>query len=659
MTPRRLLLPTLLLLVAGSALPSPARGQDQQPALESGSRESEPLRFRDELNIPARAISSPTSTTTVIERETIEASSARTVAELLASVEGVHILSSGSRGGLSAAQIRGGDPNFSLVLLDGVPLNNSTDLEGGAFNLAALSTSHIERIEIVRGPQSYFYGPQGLAGLINIVTRRGDSAIPMVRAGLEAGSFSALHAETSVSGLMGKRDYFVGVEWEEEAERLGDDSFEQLGALSSVGLPIGDQAKLRLSARVASSEADDYPEGSGGPVFGSGELRHTERNELVLGADLVLAGVERWHHRVIATLRAEDIERASPPVGFVVPASVEDISYSRFQASWVASHDLSDSLLLAAGIDVETEDAENDSVLFLPPFLGGAVAGDYDLSRTTPGAFVEVGRERGNLLLEVGLRADHPEQGDTEWSPRLGIRYRLGNSGSVLRATARRGFKLPSFLALASPPALGGNPGLVPETSRGGDLGLEHEFSSGSTTVGASAFWTRYEDLIEFDFDAFQLVNRSRVEARGAELYLRWHPSAKIRLDASLTWQDVEDLDVSDTPLHHPEWRGGVGLVWQPDPALTLSLRARSTSMSLDQQLTAPDRDSVAGYEAFDLNLAWQATDRWMLTVRVENLTDTDYENLIGFPAPGRAGRVGLRYRVAQRSADAAPLPSR
>ena len=102
---------------------------------------------------------------------------------------------------------------------------------------------------MARGPHSYFYGPNALSGLINIVTRQGDTLTPRINAAIEAGQFSLFRAETAVSGRRGEGAYFLGIEWQEEEGRLGDDAFEQLNLLGNFGIPLSDRSQLRLNAR--------------------------------------------------------------------------------------------------------------------------------------------------------------------------------------------------------------------------------------------------------------------------------------------------------------------------------------------------------------------------------------------------------------------------
>src|SRR5437773_8230634 len=172
----------------------------------SGEAEDRKPVFYETATVVARPLPSASASVTVVEAAEIEASGARSVGELLQGMPGLHVLRSGGRGGVTYAGIRGGDPNFTLVLLDGVPLNDSTDPQGGAVNLEELPAALVERLEVVRGPLCSFYGPSGLAGVVQLFTRRGEPG--PVRAGLRGGvgSASLVRGSVTVSGPAGRGD---------------------------------------------------------------------------------------------------------------------------------------------------------------------------------------------------------------------------------------------------------------------------------------------------------------------------------------------------------------------------------------------------------------------------------------------------------------------
>lgn len=601
--------------------------------------------FEEELTVVGRAISSPAATVTIIDRELIEASNVRSAAELLRNVSGTYLASYGSRGGSSVAQIRGGDPNFTLVLLDGIPLNDSTDIEGGTFNLASLPVQSIERIEVVHGPNSFFFGSSAMAGVINIVTRRGANASPHLEASVELGDASLFRGFAAYSGKQGETDYIISAGWDEEEQRVADDSFQQLNLQANLATRLSERSSVRLTARHTDWQSDDYPEGSGGPTFGSGDLRTTESREQSLGVDLSLATGSRWLHNLSATLSSVEVDRVSPAIFPAVPPSVENRHFDRQRIVWLSRYQPTSGAALSFGASAEREDAENDSTLLLPPFLGGAVAGDYDLERTTPGGFVELEVERAGLLVEAGLRADLPRDLDTAWSPRVALSYRLAERGLLLRGSWSRAFKLPSIFGLASPPQLGGNPALRPERAVGADIGLEYESDSGGLAASLSLFRNHYSDLIDFDFEAFMSLNLSRVDAEGMEVTLRWRPHPDWTALADLTWQDVRNSDSTRPLRNHPEHFGSLRLAWRPGSNLSLQLEGRYVGPSFDEQIPVPQLDSVDGYEVLDLALSWNWAGPWQVRARIDNLTDRDYESFVGFPHPGRSARIGLRYR--------------
>lgn len=629
----------LWVLLIASTLALPAAGQDADPGAPIAT-------FQATTLVRERPLASATASVTVLDREAIESSGARTVADVLRFVPGVDVTSGGTRGGLTTAQIRGGDPNFTLVLLDGVPLNDSTYQVGDVFDLQGLPASAVERIEIVRGPLSSFYGSTGLAGAVNIVTRQGQAGPVAAEVEAMAGDASLRQGSGAFSGsLASLGTWFLGASWEEEAERIAAESFEHLGMVGNLAFPVGSGGRLHLRARGASWEADDYPDASGGPVYGTGELRASEHDEASLGAELLLEG--RRPQRWTAAVYRHTMDRETPAVPPALPPTIEETAFTRLRAGWGMTLVATESLQWTAGVDVQREEGENESVLLLPPEFGGAVPGDYAITRTLPGATTELTWSRGHLAVEIGSRFDLPEDEAAQWSPRLGLSWRPGGGAGRVHASAGRAFKMPSFFALASPPQLGGNPDLRPETALGGDLGIEGPlFPSRLAGLdgGLTLFYNRFEDLIDFDFATFSHVNRSEVEARGLEARLTWRPAARLALHANGTWQEVEDVATQARLRHRPKRVGGARLVWTPRAEIDLQLDVQAVSRSFDEQIPVPDRITVPGRELLGLSASWQVAAHWRLRARIDNLTDESYEELIGFPGAERSFRIGLRY---------------
>ena len=217
----------LCFAIAGVCAASvPLLAQEQ----EAASSPPDPPVVYETATVEARALPSAVVSVTVVDADELAATAVRDAAEALLLVPGARVEAGAARGGLQAARLRGGDPNFTQVLLDGVPLNASTDSRGGSVSLGSLSAFEIDRIEIVRGPVSSVYGSSGLAGAIHLFTRRPEGPFwsaqlaggteDYAAAGLSLGSRSRSADAPQTSG-----EATFGVERDDE--RVADDLFEK------------------------------------------------------------------------------------------------------------------------------------------------------------------------------------------------------------------------------------------------------------------------------------------------------------------------------------------------------------------------------------------------------------------------------------------------
>jgi vitamin B12 transporter len=599
--------------------------------------------------VVAHPVESCSSSVSVVTSAELEAASAQSVDDVLEDVPGISLLASGGRAGVTTAFIRGGDSNFTLVLLDGLPLNDGTEVTGGSVNLDELSTDLIERAEIVRGPRTSFYGPGSLSGVVQFFTRRGAQGPTRVDVGADFGTAQMGHGVARVAGSRGDSTYSTGASWQQERGRVGEDEFKGLEVWGTGDTSLTSSTRLGLTGRFAAAQTSDYPDTSGGPVYGSGLRRDSDRDDLTVGARLDRDARNGRHERLQLGVVRRALERSSPEIPPQVPASQEDTAFTRLRASYDTSLIRGARTTLEAGVSAENERGTNASVLELPAAFGGDTPGDYHTSRTTGGAYVGLRHVRGPVLVEAALRTDLATGAAAQLNPNVGVLWQAAGPGKTnVHASFGRASKLPSFFALASPRALGGNPQLVPEYAWGGEIGLNHVIMSGSPDqgrldAGVSFFRQEYRDLVDFDFDTFQLVNRASVAARGVEMRAGWRALKSVSIDLQATWLDAHESE--GVPLlHRPRWRGGARVHWQPSTRIDLRVGTRAISRSLDRQLAGPDRDSVAGYGLVDIAGSWTVRDQWKLRARVDNATDRHYETLIGFPGLARSFSIGLAW---------------
>ncbi len=628
-----------------------AAGQDAgEPAEDGAERPAPPAAtYYETATVRGRSIDTATASVQIIERDDLADLAAADASEALRLVPGAFVLGNDSSAAVAGASLRGGDGNFTLVLIDGVPVNDSTDQYGGAFPLGSVGAAEVERLEVVRGPLSSFYGSSSLGGAIQLITSAPRGSAPFLGWNADAGSHDHRSGRLSWGRAGESSAGGIGAAFREEQGRVGDDRLDQASLSGRWQRQFRGNSAFRLTGRTADWQADDYPDGSGGPVFGSGDLRWSDHREVGLAATVDLNAGGRFSQFLRSTWFQHRMERDSPAIGFQVPPWTEDTDFQDLRLSWIGTVVAEGESEVSFGAEALAEEGRNTSLLLLPDFFGGPLAGDYAIDRERVGVFGDWRWSRGGLVAELGVRADlvegpGAEGGREELSPRAGIRYAPDGGRWLLRASAGRAFKLPSFFALASPRAIGGNPELDAETSVGADFGFEGRSADGSLRWGLTAFANRFEGLIDFDFEAFLNVNRNEVNVEGLEGMFVWRPSSRVALDVAVTAQDTEDRATGWPLRRRPDLYGGVGLRVDLNEAVRLGIDARHADSYLDEQIPAPFRTTVAPRTLAGLTLAWQASERWRLTLRADNALDESYETQVGFPGPERSVRIGVRY---------------
>jgi vitamin B12 transporter len=576
---------------------------------------------------------------TVIDRHAIEASRATTLDGVLRAAPFVDLSRTGGRGGLTTVTLRGGDPNFTLVLLDGVPVNDPTNLLGGSFDFSTLSVDNVERVEIVRGPMSSRFGSEAMAGVIHILSRRGTD--PGWEAELGAGSFHARDVRLSGRGNRGAFAAGASASWVQMDEQVEGDPY-RLATVALTADARGRLGELRLTSRLHDVDSDAFPDNGGGPRFSIlREPRRTRARELVLGVEARRTIRERWSlsatvdaYRREADVRTPPILDSDPPGPFALPAVDQESTLDRRRLSLTSAWEIANGLSIVVSSELRHEDGESDAM------IAGELPADFAIERTTRSAAGEIAYRTNRLSIDLGVRIDDPDDFDGQASPRAALAWRPPWNGSRVVASWGEGFKLPSFFALGEPNV--GNPDLEPERSRGFDIGWTQEIPPADLAISLTAFRQRYRDLIDFSPDEFRLVNRRLARTRGLEAETGWRPHRHFDLSVFARWLDAELVGTDETLRDRPRWRGGATAQWS-DGVTQARLEIVSVGERFDFQIPVPERDVAEGYAAASLALS-RRFDRITAFARVDNLLDGDHEEFVGFPAPGRSVRLGIRY---------------
>jgi vitamin B12 transporter len=578
------------------------------------------------------------SSTTVITGEDIQKSQKRTVLEVLRDVPGVTVMQNSTFGGTTAVYLRGAKPGQTLVLIDGVEVNDpmSTDR---SFDFAHLTTDNIERIEIVRGPQSALYGSDAMAGVINIITKKGEGKTKVVGY-MEGGSYRTFREHLGLSGGADRFHYSVA------ATRLDSEG-------------------------VNKCSAGDEKDGYGNTVF-SGKLGYKpfEGGEIAW----VIRYTDAWT-AIDDGAYDDDPNSTAWWKDLATKLSFDQKINDRWSHTFSASYhwvkrdyrDEKDHL-------DKTEDQESwyrgDSrkiewqhvVRFAPwsLFTGGLeyrqeIGSSYyrsnnyisrieDKSAGNKSLYLQNQfKFRDSLFITPGLRFDDYDGFGLQTTYRLTGAYLLAKTGTRFKANWGTGFKAPSLYQLYSSY---GNPDLKPEESQSYDLGLEQFLGGGKLFLDLIYFYNDFKNMIDWDTLTFKYKNIGRAMTRGWEFAAKFLPSKTLTVSAGFTRLETEDKDTGQELLRRPDLQANLSLEWKflekADVHLGLTYVGERRDVVYDASYNRVLITSDA-YTTGRLAASYWVAPHFQVFFRVENLFDKTYQDIHGFTMPGRSYYAGLK----------------
>ncbi len=627
-----------LLRLAGEALfILPLCAQSQVPATTSPTVVT--------VTAQALPLSAVSASVTIISSDYIESSHADNAADLLRAAPFLQFAQSGASGGLTTVTIRGGKPNFTLVMIDGVPVNDITNLLGGSFDLSSLPIVNIDHVEIVRGPLSAVYGSDAIGGVINFISKKG-SKTKTLDVAAEGGSFARRQLELSTAGAWKALQYSVGGSWLQVGQQVLNDAYS-VGSLALNGsVNLGKNQVLDFNGRWLNDESAGFPTGSGGAEYVLSRKPVSDHAiELLLGTSLKGQLRPWWLYTVDLdwVKRTENNSTPAEPSGIPpgptsLPASTAYTDFNRTRFGATSRFILPDNFSLAVSAGVRQEDGSTKG------FLASVLPQSFNLSRKSLLATSELQYSTPHLTVTAGLSFDSSDGYGEVTSPRLGLTWSPVEHGPRFRTTWTKGFKLPSFYSFGNP--IVGNKSLQPEHARSFDVGMEQPLGKTHITLTGTYFRNDFRDLIDFNSVIFRLVNRSQALVQGGEFGGDYAPNTRIRfgVDASyLVW----NLKDTTQPLRNiPHMSGGVHLDWKFTDRFRSRIETQWLGRRYDYEVTVPTVASVGGYSDTNLSASYDLNPRFSLYLRGDNLLNSSFHEYIGFPNPGVAVRFGIRFHA-------------
>lgn len=582
---------------------------------------------------------------TVVTGEELRERGTDQLGDALRRVPGISVNRTGGPGSVTHLRLRGTEPQHVVVLIDGVRLDSP---QSGRFDFAGLQTADIEQIEVVRGPQSVFFGSNAIGGVVSITTRRGTEPGFSGHAGAELGSDGTEGVDFSVSQRVERGGLtFSGIVRNEGGYDISDSGGERDGMRNRTLNLSGDwqltedwQLGFLLRGRDQRNDFDPQNFGAGRPigiVFDREDYdRIRERIASVHAQGDLLDG------RLRLNLRASHFDINTRRFTDAQPSGEDDAQRTEFalRGSWALDGGSVDTARHRLGFGYDWQD-ENFQTEVL------------DYSRDQQGVAVEYrGELAEGLDLQLGARRDINSgfRNFTTWSAALS--WALPQSGTRLRIAAGTGVQNPTLYQLFGYSGqFQGNPDLVPEQSRGWEIGVDQEVLGGRGAFSVTWFDSTLRDQISSQNigGIWQPINLSQPSRRrGVELGVDGRITDTLTLRGAYTYTDAR-TQAGERLVRRPRHEATLALDWDATDRTLVTLEGRRIINNLDFDYRDIDWSlptPVARLpDATLVNLAanHRLNDRVSLHARIVNVFDRPYEEVIGYAGQGRTFYVGLR----------------
>jgi vitamin B12 transporter len=599
----------------GSPTPTPGEAEAEQVVVSA-------TRFDIPLDQSPASVS-------VISSEDIEQKQIQRVSDALREVPGVSVVQTGTAGQLTSVFMRGLPSEDMQVLLDGIPINQGLS---GAMNFADFVTDDIDRIEVVRGPQSTIYGPRALAGVIQIFTKQG-AGTPDVMVAAEGGSYDTFREWGQSGGKIDGFDYSIAASRLDTENARPNNNYRNTAAIADVGWSPGEQ--LRIGSLFTYSVSDT---GNPNTIFDPRPIDHFLTERWLIGPHVDWKATDWWEHKLIFDYDHERQINNPNEDGFVGPTRA---LFERTQLDYQNDLRPTSWLTLTSGFFYSRVNTgqERPFVQFGPTFIS-------DHTNEIAGFLQATLRPIENLIFVAGGRFDHFNQFGGIWTYRVAGSYKIDKTDTTLHSSVATGFSPPS----SQDKIFGNNPNLEPEKDFGWDIGIEQRLWERRVTLGLTYFHNDLSNVIGFN-GLFQTLNLGAAETQGLEAELRAQPITDLLFTASYTYLDARKTSSAD--ISQPQ---GARLPRRPRNEIYLSasylwfknlrttIEAKFVNAREELNFGLPNFD-IEDYSFVNIAAEYEVNPHLSIFGRIDNVTNEHYAEVFGFPALGRAAYGGVKLR--------------
>jgi vitamin B12 transporter len=626
----------------------------------AGQEETGKNALQHEIVVTASRIATPkkeiATSVTIITQQELQQTKKTYVLEALQEVLGLSILQSGPVGSSASVMLRGANSEHTLVMIDGVEVNDPIT-PSRTYDFSHLTVAGIERVEILRGPQSTLYGSDAMAGVINIITQNGQGK-PRFHLSSLGGSYRTFSGAAGLTGSAAKLRYSF---WASTQTSQGfsaanaalegnaeADGYKNLSLSARVGYKASDNIDLDFSARLidTKSDIDNY-----GSAFGDDPNNIQTYDSLYLKGHIRgLFLKNRWEQKLTLS-HVHSKRETDNPFDDQHPFDADRSHYqsSLIKMDWQNSIFLNRSNTLTFGAEHQRELGESS---YYSESIWGPSTSFFPQKKThlTGFYFQDQIRIAEVFFLTAGLRLDSHSQSGRSTTYRIAPAFFIQQTNTKLKATYGTGFKSPSLYQLYAPAniwGLIGNENLNPEETTSWDMGIEQEIWDGKIRLGGTYFSSRFENLIEYDY-TLGYINIAKASSKGVEFFFEFAPAENITMSASYSRMVTKDQNTGEKLLRRPKDKltANMNVRFLAKGCFVLSLTHIGTRDDLEWIDWISTRAQMNPFSLLNTVISWDILPNVQLYLRLDNILDQQYELIKGYGTPGISVFGGFKIQL-------------
>ncbi len=629
-----------VLLIA--VLPTSVFSQQEKTPIYKGD---EVVITATRIEMPQRAIGRSVSLISSWELEHYKKIS---ISNILRDIPGLDVTQNGGIGQPSSVFIRGAKSEHTLVMIDGLEVNDPIS-PGRSFDFAHLIPDGVERIEIIKGPQSTLYGSDAIGGVINIISKKGIKGPSILISG-ETGSYGSYRENIQTSGASNNINYNLSLSrldfkgFSAAGEKYGNkekDGYSNTNLSGKTGIKLSQNSSFNLMFRYINSKTD--LDNMGG-VFGDDPNYTSKEKQFYLKSQFTVDTFNKKWTQVYSFSFMENKRKYLNEKDTVHPDDFVDSNYNSrsYKIDFQNNVFANEMNTLAFGLEFEKE--KGDSRYYSESMWGPYEAIFPNKETNILGIYLHDNMNINNTFLPTfGIRYDKHNIYGSSTTFHVAPVYFVNKSNTKLRASFATGFKAPSLYQLYSQY---GDIKLKPEKVKGFDFGIEQYIYKENISFSAAYFHNDFSNMIDFESNLSKYVNTGKAQTSGIEIEMAVRPLPKIYLKVFYTHLKTLDKLTKKELLRRAKNKGGFNINYSVFDKINLNANLIYTGSRYDMDYSTwpAQRKLLDKYTKIDLTAYYDIYENLQFFSRIENLTNQVYEDVIGYGTPKRSVYLGFKF---------------